>query len=76
MVWPLLLLYEGLLIFAMSRLRRRAPGDVPRAVVTLIAGMSVLDAVVLAGGGHPGAAAMAVAAFALTLALQRWVPGT
>ncbi len=71
-----LVLYAGVLAFALRRLRRRARGDVPRAVVTLIAGMSVLDAVVLAGGGHLAAAALAVAAFALTLALQRWVSGT
>jgi 4-hydroxybenzoate polyprenyltransferase len=75
-VWPLLALYEGVLIFAMTLLRRRARGDVPRAVVTLIAGMSVLDAMVLAGGGHLGAAVLALAAFGLTLALQRWVSGT
>ncbi|MCB1983241.1 MAG: hypothetical protein KDF63_15490, partial [Rhodoferax sp.] len=61
---------------ALALLRRRAPGDVPRAVVTLIAGMSVLDAVMLAGAGLVVPAALAVAAFALTLALQRWVSGT
>jgi len=76
LAWPLLALYFGLLIFALSRLRRRAPGDVPRAVVTLIAGMSVLDAVVLAGAGLWLPAVLAVVAFALTLALQRWVAGT
>ncbi len=70
------LIYMGVLVFALSLLRRRARGDVPRAVVTLIAGMSVLDAVVLAGAGHVLAAVLAIAAFALTLALQRWVAGT
>jgi len=38
--------------------------------------MSVLDAVGLAGAGHLLAAVLAIAAFALTLALQRWVAGT
>lgn len=71
-----LVLYAGVLAFALRRLQRRARGDVPRAVVTLIAGMSVLDAVVLAGAGHLAAAVLAVAAFVLTLALQRWVSGT
>ncbi|MEO7115858.1 MAG: UbiA family prenyltransferase, partial [Caldimonas sp.] len=47
--WLPLALYVGVLLFALSLLRRRARGDVPRAVVTLIAGMSVLDGVVLAG---------------------------
>ncbi len=75
-VWPLLALYVAVLAYALGRLRRRARGDVPRAVVTLIAGMSVLDGVVLAGGGQVFAAALAIGAFVLTLALQRWVPGT
>ncbi len=74
--WLPLVLYVGALIYAMNLLRRRGRGDVPRAVVTLIAGMSLLDAMVLAGGGHAVAAMLAVAAFALTLALQRWVSGT
>lgn len=76
LVLLLLLAYAGVLVFAWRLLRRRAPGDLPRAVVTLIAGMSVLDAMVLAGGGHWAAATLALAAFALTLALQRWVSGT
>lgn len=71
-----LLLYAGVLVFALRLLRRRARGDVPRAVIMLIAGMSVLDAIVLAGGGHWAAAMLALTAFALTLALQRWVSGT
>lgn len=75
-VWPPLALYVGVLVFALRLLRRRARGDVPRAVVLLIAGMSVLDAVVLAGSSHGLAAALAAAAFVLTLALQRWVSGT
>ena len=71
-----LLLYAAVLVFALARLRRRAPGDVPRAVVSLIAGMSLLDAVVLAGAGHTLACLLAMAAFGLTLALQKWVSGT
>jgi 4-hydroxybenzoate polyprenyltransferase len=75
-VWLPLLLYVALLAFALHRLRRRARGDVPRAVVTLIAGMSVLDAVVLAAAGLMLPALLAICAFVLTLALQRWVAGT
>lgn len=74
--WLPLALYVGVLAFALLLLRRRARGDVPRAVVTLIAGMSVLDGVVLAGAGQMLAALLAVVGFALTLALQRWVSGT
>ena len=57
-------------------LRRRQPGDVPRAVVSLIAGIALLDAVLIAAAGAPGIAWLAVAGFALTLGLQRLVPGT
>jgi UbiA prenyltransferase family len=57
-------------------LRRRQPGDVPRAVVSLIAGISLLDAVLIAGAGALGIAWLAVLGFALTLALQRFVSGT
>jgi 4-hydroxybenzoate polyprenyltransferase len=57
-------------------LRRRHPGDVPRAVISLIAGISLLDAVLIAGAGEIELAWLAVAGFTLTLALQRFVPGT
>jgi len=57
-------------------LKRRAPGDVPRAVVSLIAGIALLDAVLIAAAGAPGIAWLAVGGFVLTLALQRLVPGT
>ena len=76
LTWLPLALYVALLAFALHRLRRRDRGDVPRAVVTLIAGMSVLDSVMLAAGGLIVAAALAIVAFALTLVLQRWVAGT
>lgn len=74
--WIPWILYVGVMAFALQRLHRRARGDVPRAVVTLIAGMSLLDAIVLAGDGRVLAAGGAVGAFVLTLMLQRWVAGT
>ena len=55
---------------------RRQPGDVPRAVVSLIAGISLLDAVLIVGAGASSFAWLAILAFLLTLALQRVVPGT
>jgi hypothetical protein len=61
---------------AVRRLLRRSPGDVPKAVVALIAGISLLDAMLLAGLGEVIPMLFAVAAFALTLFLQRWVSGT
>jgi hypothetical protein len=57
-------------------LRRRQPGDVPRAVISLIAGISLLDAVLIGGTGNLGIAGLAVLGFVLTLVLQRSVPGT
>ena len=55
---------------------RRIPGDVPRAVISLIAGISLLDAVLIAGAGDLMIAWLAVLGFVLTLVLQRFVPGT
>ena len=57
-------------------LKRREPGDVPRAVVSLIAGIALLDAVLIAAAGAPGVAWLSVGGFALTIGLQRLVPGT
>ena len=68
--------FSGWTLFALSFLWRRRPGDVPRAVVSLIAGMSLLDALLIAGTGAVATAWLAVVCFALTLALQRLVPGT
>lgn len=61
---------------ALSFLRRRQAGDVPRAVISLIAGIALLDAVLIAAAGATAIAWLAVGGFVLTLALQRWVPGT
>ena len=62
--------------WALSLLFRRRPGDVPRAVVSLIAAVSLYDAVMIAGAGGGWLALLAVAAFGATLLLQRMVPGT
>ncbi len=71
-----LALLTALMAVTLRLLFRRGPGDVPRAVVTMIAGIALLDAVFLAAAGAVGAAVVAVALFALTLAAQRYVPGT
>jgi 4-hydroxybenzoate polyprenyltransferase len=73
---PLFALFLAWIAYALWLLRRRQRGDVPRAVVSLIAGISLLDAVILAGHGAFPAALAAVAAFGLTLGLQRWISGT
>jgi UbiA prenyltransferase family len=75
-VWLALAAFAAWTAVALRLLMRRRPGDVPRGVVSLIAGISLLDAILLAGHGAPGLAALAGVAFLLTLALQRWVSGT
>lgn len=74
--WLPLAAFAAWTAFALRLLVRRRPGDVPRGVVSLIAGISLLDAVLLAGHGAPALAALAAVAFVLALALQRWVSGT
>jgi MFS family permease len=74
-----LITWAGLLVVVLIALRllfRRKKGDVPKAVVTMIAGISLYDAVLIAGTGHTQLALLAIAAFALTLLLQRVVSGT
>lgn len=77
---PLALIFfaglAGVVAFALHRLFRRAPGDVPKAVVTMIAGISLYDATLIAGAGAIGLAALAGAGFLLTLALQKVASGT
>lgn len=68
--------FAGWLGVALWFVKRRRAGDIPRAVVSLIAGIALLDAVLIAGAGEPALAALAVVGFLLTLALQRFVPGT
>lgn len=69
----------GCVYHAVGLLRGEGLGRIPAAVVTLIAGISLLDAALIAGSGAAsaeGAAAAAIAAFPLTLGLQRYVRGT
>ena len=76
---PALVIWAGLLVVVLIALRllfRRNKGDVPKAVVTMIAGISLYDAVLIAGMGQGGLALLAVAGFAVTMALQRVVSGT
>jgi 4-hydroxybenzoate polyprenyltransferase len=50
--------------------------DIPHAIMLLIAGISLLDGMFMAGQGKAILAVAAVAAFLFTLFLQRFVPGT
>ena len=68
--------FTGWLGFCLWLVRRRAPGDIPRAVGGMIAGIALLDAMVITAMGQTAVAGLAVAGFALTMALQRRIPGT
>jgi len=75
----LFLILAGLVAWiavALFYLKRRQKGDVPKAVISLIAGISIIDALFLASVGAMSGALVAVLCFCLTLALQRWVSGT
>jgi hypothetical protein len=62
--------------FAVWLVQRRQAGDIPRAVISLIAGISLLDALLITSAGHFWTALIAVAGFLLTLFLQRYISGT
>ena len=57
-------------------LRRRASGDVSRAVGLLIAAIALNDALFATTTGETHAAYACIACFALTLVLQRLVPAS
>ena len=74
------LLYLGFaawVIFALSFvIRQDAQRSVPRTVISLIAGISLLDALLIAWAGAPGLAFLAIACFGITMGGQRWIRGT
>jgi 4-hydroxybenzoate polyprenyltransferase len=70
------LLFSGWMLVALWFLWRRRRGDVPRAVVSLIAGISLLDAMLIAGTGSAALAVLALAGFGVTLFFQRYIAGT
>ncbi len=73
------LLFFGLMAWiglALYFLARRKAGDVPRAVISLIAGIALVDAIFLAGTGHITAVYTALLCFVVTIMLQKWVSGT
>jgi 4-hydroxybenzoate polyprenyltransferase len=69
-------IFCGWMAVALWFLRRRQRGDIPRAVVGLIAGISLLDALLIAASGLPGLALAALAGFGVTLFFQRYIAGT
>ena len=74
------LLYLGLALwvaFALSFVfRRDEQRSVPRTVISLIAGISLLDALLIAWAGAPGLSFLAIACFGITMGGQQWIKGT
>ena len=66
--------FLGLVVWAVWLVREKKA--IGKAIVALLAGISLLDALVLAGAGHSAAALAAMLGFFATRALQRWVAGT
>lgn len=73
MLW---LAFAGWLGFCLRLVGRRARGDIPRAVGSMIAGIALLDALLIAIMGDVPTAGIAVLGFFLTLAFQHFIPGT
>jgi len=61
---------------SMSFALRGGKGQIPRAVVTLIAGASLVDALFISLHGTPFGVLAALGAFLITLKWQRRIPGT
>jgi 4-hydroxybenzoate polyprenyltransferase len=70
------LAFTGWGLVALWFLKRRRKGDIARAVVSLIAGISLLDAMLIAGTGAHSLALLGLAGFGVTLFLQRYISGT
>ena len=75
-LWPFWAAFSGWILVALWFVKRRQAGDIPRAVVSLIAGISLFDAMLIAVHSSPQMALIAVAGFALTLFLQKFISGT
>jgi 4-hydroxybenzoate polyprenyltransferase len=66
----------GWSIRSLSFALRGGKGQIPKAVVTLIAGASLVDALFISLHGAPPVALFAFACFLITLKWQRRIPGT
>ena len=64
------------IVYAMWRLMRRTQTDVREGVLSLIAGIALLDALLIALAGNLWLAAMAVGGAFLTRLAHRFIPGT
>jgi 4-hydroxybenzoate polyprenyltransferase len=71
----LYVLFWGWIVYGISLLRRGGP-SIGKAVACFIAGISLLDAMLIALSGNEGAALVASLGMPLTLLFQRYVRGT
>ncbi|MEY4546256.1 MAG: hypothetical protein RL685_2451 [Pseudomonadota bacterium] len=76
LIWPFLLLTVAWDVYALRFLRSGPQRSVPQAIVRLIAGIALIDALSIAATGAFGWALVAVALGLLTRLLQRYIPGT
>ncbi|MCH9683259.1 MAG: UbiA family prenyltransferase [Deltaproteobacteria bacterium] len=72
----LLLGFAGWVTCALRLVRSRRPASIRRGVISLIAGIALVDALLIATAVGFGPVVVAFAAFLTTLALQRLVAGT
>jgi len=70
------LLFCGWLAYSLQFILSSAKRSVPKAVVSMIAGISLLDAIYISSTGASTLAIFALLTFALTLYLQRYIAGT
>lgn len=73
---PWLFVHVAWVVVSLWRLRSSAPGKIGQVVVSLIAGIALVDSAFAAAFGHVQVALIACGCFGLTLLLQRWIRGT
>jgi 4-hydroxybenzoate polyprenyltransferase len=76
LAWPFVLLLAAWVVYSLGFLRPGPKRAVPQAVVRLIAGISLLDATLIASTGAILVAVAAAALCPLTRLFQRTIPGT
>jgi 4-hydroxybenzoate polyprenyltransferase len=75
-VLPAIAAFSAWTIYAIRFASNRKTIDIPGAVVRLIAGIALVDAMFAAAAGRPDLALAAAAMLPLTRLFQRFIPGT
>lgn len=75
-VWIPLIAFNAWVIYCLYLIKRKQAGDIPKAVVSMIAGIALVDAIFIASMSSLAIMGFAVVAFLLTLFLQRYISGT